>query len=265
MEVKFYDNIDDDKLKFAVIVTRYQDKWLLCKHRQRDTYEIPGGHREHGETILETAKRELFEETGALDFEIMPVCVYSVTGKNRVNETGDEMFGMLFLADVDKLEQEIHSEIEKIKLFDQLPDNLTYPDIQPFLFKQAKKVYRQKIIKEWFLSWFDNKWNKFEKVFDNNVYYSESWGPEYNNLDQIKCWFKKWHDGSKLIKWDITSFIHSDNYTFVEWCFACKNNDKTTEFDGISLVAWNEVEKIKVCKEYGSSLPKYNPFDIDES
>lgn len=44
MEVKFYDNIDDDKLKFAVIVTRYQDKWLLCKHRQRDTYEIPGGH-----------------------------------------------------------------------------------------------------------------------------------------------------------------------------------------------------------------------------
>ena len=38
---------------------------MFCKHRDRDTHEVPGGHREDGEEILETVKRELKEETGA--------------------------------------------------------------------------------------------------------------------------------------------------------------------------------------------------------
>ena len=59
IEVKFYDTVDDSLLKFAVIVANYRGKWVFCKHKERDTYECPGGHREQGETILETAKREL--------------------------------------------------------------------------------------------------------------------------------------------------------------------------------------------------------------
>ena len=97
MEIKFYDSVSDDLLKFAVIISKYNGKWVFCKHKERNTYEIPGGHREAGESILECAKRELNEETGASEFSITPVCVYSVTGKNRVNQTGEETFGMLFL------------------------------------------------------------------------------------------------------------------------------------------------------------------------
>lgn len=74
-------------LKFAVIISQSNGKWVFCKHKERDTYEAPGGHREIGEDILETAKRELQEETGATRFDIKPICVYSVTGKNSVNET----------------------------------------------------------------------------------------------------------------------------------------------------------------------------------
>ena len=63
-EVKFYDEVDDKLLKYAVIIAKTNGKWIFCKHKERDTYEIPGGHREPGENILDAAKRELYEETG---------------------------------------------------------------------------------------------------------------------------------------------------------------------------------------------------------
>ena len=101
--------------------------------------QLPGGHREENETILETAKRELNEETGAVDFSIVPVCVYSVTGKNKVNESGAETYGMLFFADIKIFENELHSEIEKVLITDTLVDNWTYPLIQPKLIEEAKR------------------------------------------------------------------------------------------------------------------------------
>lgn len=138
-EVKFYDNTDDNLLKFAVIISKANGKFVLCKHKERNTYEIPGGHREKGETVLEAAKRELKEETGAIDFTIKPVCVYSVKGKTRVNENIDnETFGMLYVADIFSFE-EIHSEIEKIIITDKLEYDWTYPLIQPKLMKEAQR------------------------------------------------------------------------------------------------------------------------------
>ena len=139
IEVKFYDNVDDRLLKFAVIISKSNGQWVFCKHKDRNTYEVPGGHREKDEQILDTAKRELKEETGAIDFTIKPICVYSVKGKTRVNEnTNDETFGMLYFADIHSFE-EIHSEIEKIILMDDLVKDWTYPLIQPKLIEEAKR------------------------------------------------------------------------------------------------------------------------------
>ena len=139
LEVRFYDKIEDSQLDFAVIIARTGEKWVFCKHKERDTYEVPGGHREAGETIEEAANRELKEETGAVDFNIKPVCVYSVKGKTRVNENAaKESFGMLYAAEIFSFE-EIHSEIEKIVLSDDLIRQWTYPLIQPKLISEAKK------------------------------------------------------------------------------------------------------------------------------
>ena len=121
MKVQFYDKVDDKLLKFAVIISKANGKWVFCKHKERDTYEVPGGHRENGEQIDMTAIRELQEETGAVDFTIEPVCVYSVTGKNRVNDTGEEIFGMLYYAEINKFDDEPDSEMEKVVLLDELP------------------------------------------------------------------------------------------------------------------------------------------------
>ena len=139
MKVNFYETIDDALLAFAVIVSKANGKWVFCKHKERDTYEVPGGHREEGETILQAAKRELNEETGAVRFRIQPICVYSVIGKTRVNESGEESYGMLYYADIEEFEDELHSEIEKVVLFDELPDQWTYPEILPLLIAEVQR------------------------------------------------------------------------------------------------------------------------------
>ena len=132
LEVKFYEQVDDALLKFAVILSRTQGKWVFCKHRERTTYEIPGGHREPGETIRETAERELREETGAVEFDMKQVGVYSV--KTEESET----YGMLFAADIFSFE-DIHSEIESILITDDLVEQWTYPLIQPKLLEEASR------------------------------------------------------------------------------------------------------------------------------
>lgn len=136
MKVNFYEDVDDKLLKFAVIISKYNGKWVFCKHKERNTYEVPGGRREPNEQIFETAKRELYEETGAVKYNIMPVCVYSVLGKNRVNETGEETYGMLYFADIQTFECELHSEMECVCFFDTLPTEWTYPLIQPLLIEE---------------------------------------------------------------------------------------------------------------------------------
>ena len=139
VKVQFYESVPDGLLRFAVIITKAAGKWVFCKHRERSTWEVPGGRREPGEDIFETAKRELREETGATEFRIRPVCVYSVTGKTRADqELSGESFGMLFVAEVFSF-GEIRSEIERIVISEDLPDNWTYPEIQPRLLEEAKR------------------------------------------------------------------------------------------------------------------------------
>lgn len=132
-EVTFYDSISDDELKFAVVVSRYQGKWVFCKKKGGTTYEVPGGHREKGENIEETARRELYEETGAARFRLAPVCVYGVR-----DESG-ETFGMLYFAEIQEFFSLPDFEMERIDFFDAVPGELTYPEIQPALMRKVRE------------------------------------------------------------------------------------------------------------------------------
>ena len=137
LKVNFYElnTIADNKLLFAVIMAKFNGKWIYVKHKKRKTLEIPGGHREPNENIIDTASRELFEETGAKEFNLTPVCIYSVESDETVDYT--ESFGALFYSEVETLDKLPDFEINEIKLLDDIPDDLTYSLIQPFLHKKV--------------------------------------------------------------------------------------------------------------------------------
>ena len=122
--------------KYTVICASYQGNWVLSKHKNRNTWETQGGHIEDGETTIECAKRELFEESGIRDADIYPVCDYF--GYNSQSSAN----GMVFLAVVHSLGELPESEIKEIKLFDTLPTDLTYPQTSPKLYAEAEKALK---------------------------------------------------------------------------------------------------------------------------
>ena len=128
MQVNFHPISDNPPpLIYVVICARYQNQWLFVRHRERTTWEIPGGHIEDSETPDAAAARELFEETGALNFTVHPVCDYSVTANGQ---TG---WGRLYLAEVTMLGELPVSEIAEVISAVEMPADMTYPQIQPLL------------------------------------------------------------------------------------------------------------------------------------
>lgn len=119
--------------KYVVILSEYKGKILLSQHKKRTTWETQGGHIEPGETPMEAARRELFEESGALEFKLEPLCDYWAGEEG----TDDWANGMVFRAEIHKLGAIPNSEMARVQSFDALPGNLTYPAITPVLFAYA--------------------------------------------------------------------------------------------------------------------------------
>ena len=135
LKVTFPENVPDEKLEFAVIVARSEGKWVFCKHRERDTYECPGGHREPGESIAQTARRELWEETGAEEFALRKIGPYAV------DDEGTVTYGMFYFAEIEKFGQLPELEIERVELMETLPEAWSYPQIQPYLLERVRAIF----------------------------------------------------------------------------------------------------------------------------
>ncbi len=130
--------IDEAILKYVVIVARQGEQWIMAKHRERSTWEFAGGHIEPNESPDEAAARELYEETGAEEYTLHPISIYSV-----VSEGVPETFGKLYLAAVHKFGQLPLYEMGGIKSFAEIPEEVTYPMIYPALLAKVKDFMRQ--------------------------------------------------------------------------------------------------------------------------
>jgi len=122
--------------RFVVIFARHQGKWLYCRAKTRETYETAGGHIEHGETPLDAARRELFEETGAANFTIIPAFDYAVRSADGYGYSN----GQVFLAHINSLGDLPPFEMAEIRLFEAIPDAMRFPQILPVLFERISRM-----------------------------------------------------------------------------------------------------------------------------
>lgn len=108
---------------FVVIVAFQGDRLVLCRHKDRSSWEIPGGHVESGESPEDAARRELLEEAGVFPSKLTAVADYAVDGVS----------GRVFVAEVGSRSGLLQYEIQETVDADELPDDLTYPEITHLL------------------------------------------------------------------------------------------------------------------------------------
>lgn len=127
--------------KYVVVLSTCGGKIMLSRHRARDTWETQGGHIEPGETPAQAARRELIEESGAAAFDIRPLCDYWAGDA----WPDDGASGVVFAAEIRALGELPQSEMAEVRLFDALPQELTYPAITPALFERLWRERTEKI------------------------------------------------------------------------------------------------------------------------
>ena len=96
-------------------------------------------HRQHGIGDAVFLRRVIVPSFLGLTVSVLLLSIFGPGMAETYGLSRRETFGMLFRADVKAFEKELHSEIERIAVMDELPEAWTYPEIQPRLLEELRR------------------------------------------------------------------------------------------------------------------------------
>ena len=132
----------------SVIVEDKEGRVLLQKRADTHEWGYAGGSVEIDETVEDTAKRELFEETGLIAEELELLGIYSGKHMHNIYPNGDEVSNIDIVYVCRKYSGTLkcqESEVEDIRFFDinEMPE-LIFPPNQPAIEEYINKFKGRK-------------------------------------------------------------------------------------------------------------------------
>lgn len=112
---------------------------------------------------------------------------------------------------------------------------------------------REQMIRTYFQSWVVKSAQLFENIFASDCLYIESNGTTFRSIQEILRWFDDWNRVGTVLQWNILRFVHGKTDVAVEWYFQCDYEGVTAEFDGVSLIDFNELGFIIKLREYATT------------
>ena len=119
---------------------------------------------------------------------------------------------------------------------------------------------KEKIVSDYFNSWITKDCSCLVSYFSSDSIYSECYGPEYHGISQITKWFLQWNKKASVLEWKVKQFVHENQILVVEWYFECECGGKIDGFDGVSLIKFNDKNKIVNLKEFQSKAEHTYPY-----
>lgn len=124
----------------------------------------------------------------------------------------------------------------------------------------SKDALRRQIVKDYFASWITEDVSLWRSWFDKDVLYYESVGTAYRGAEQLLTWQKNWIEHGKVLSWDISEMHCSgDTYT-VLWQFCCVYDGEKSTFIGVSVIDFNDSDKIILLREFAAEPDFTYPY-----
>lgn len=113
----------------SVVIIVNEDGEILLQERNEGDWGLPGGLMNLGESFIDTAKREVLEETGLYIDNLLLLDMLSGSEYYYKNLNGDELYSVTAVYKTTDYEGELRPDIEESKSLsfyklDSLPDNM---------------------------------------------------------------------------------------------------------------------------------------------
>ncbi len=116
----------------------------------------------------------------------------------------------------------------------------------------SNDALRRQIIRDYFTSWVTEDVSLWRSWFDENVLYYESVGTAYKGIEQMISWQKDWAEHGKVFSWDVSEMHCSGDTHTVLWRFHCVYDGNESEFIGVSVIDFNDSDKITLLREFAA-------------